>query len=70
MGDRIDWRGSCGISVMRGMTTDMRRIREMEFPELQTIGYVRVRLDEPTMLDLTEDEDDDFDDDDDPIGSP
>ena len=55
---------------MKGMTKDMRRVREMEFPDLQTIGYVQVRLDEPTMLDLMEDDDDDFDDDDDPIGSP
>ena len=57
------------VGSVKCMATDMRRVKEMEFPELQTIGYVRVRLDEPTILDFPED-DDDFDDDDDPIGYP
>ena len=60
------------VGSVRGMTTDMRRVREMEtyyiYEREQNI--VRPTLTTSEMiLDFPED-DDDWDDDDDPIGHP
>ena len=73
MGDRVDWRGGRGASVMRGMTRDMRRIREMEtyYVYEREQNIVRPTLTTSEMiLDFQDDEDDDWDEDDDPIGHP